>query len=239
MTMRTLAKLRGRRGALVALSALLAGGCVVSPQPSPPAEPSLDGSLIGAPDIGLLVTEVVFEAAAGAVDPPMGVVVVTNLDTTDPPVLAEVLPDGSFSVSLGGQRSDAFRFQAKQDGRRSQPVDRTFNEFGAVVPVPVGLPCFEVEPEAWIAFDGSGDAHDIVVRNGCDVAVTVAPPRLRRGVGPANANRTFLVDAIPPGGSSVIPMQADGGGEEREDVVFLDITAPEAARRALTITLPD
>jgi hypothetical protein len=241
MRARTSAERLGSRwGAILALATALTGGCVVSPQPSPPLEPILDGDgiVLGMTIEGLNEGEITFEGVPGTVEPAKGLVVVTNLDTTEAPRLSEVREDGSFLVSISGLVEHSFRFQVKLDEGRSQPVDvRLSDRSTETGPARDELPCLEVEPSAWVSFLSEEETHNIVVRNGCDSDVSLDPPRLRRG------RASFLVNAatavVSAGESAVITVRAGDGREEREDVLFLDIPGPVATRRALTLTLPD
>ncbi|XXT23185.1 hypothetical protein WME94_16755 [Sorangium sp. So ce429] len=238
---RTTARDGDRRGAVVALLAVLLGGCVVSPQPSPPVhDPILDGGLIGVSgEISILKNQISLEGKPGAVDPAEGLLVVTNLDTTDAPVLGEVNEDGSFLVTLTASAQEVLRLQVKQSERRSTPVDLLLagSPAGSTERVLDHLPCLEIEPRAWVALEGGG-ARDIIVRNTCADDVSVDAPRLRREGGPFSVSPAAAF-VVPAGESTLVSVRADGGGVEREDVLFLDVTAPEPGRRALTLTLPD
>ncbi|XYI01482.1 hypothetical protein ACMHYB_17710 [Sorangium sp. So ce1128] len=237
---RTTARQGDRRGAVVALLAVLLGGCVVSPQPSPPVhDPILNGGLVGVTgDPSILRDQISLEGGPGAVDPAEGVIVVTNLDTTDAPVLGEVNEDGSFLVTVTASTENVLRVQAKQGERRSTPMDLQLagSPAGSTERVLDLLPCLEIEPQAWVVLEGG--ARDIVVRNTCADDVAIEAPRLRRGGGPFSVSPAAAF-VVPSGESTLVTVRADGGGVEREDVLFLDVTAPEPARRALTLTLPD
>lgn len=240
MTMWTATRRGCGRGASAALLAVLVGGCVVSPQPSPPVhDPVLNGGLLGGGgDFSVLQQEILLQGQPGAVQPAAGVVVVTNLDVTDPPALAEVNADGSFMVALRGTVEHQLRIQVKQGERRSPPVDVRIAE----LPIDpqttrsAQLPCLQVE--AWVPLEGAADVRDTLVRNDCAEDVAIAAPRLRRGGGPFRVSPSAPF-VVPAGGSAAVTVRADGDGNEREDVLFLDITAPEVGRRALTLTLPD
>lgn len=235
-----------RRGAVVsALLAVLLGGCVVSPQPSPPVrEPFLDGGRVSVSgDVMELVDQVTLNAEAGAVAPAGGVIVVTNLDTLDAPVIADVNPDGSFVVTVVARTDQVLRMQVKQGELRSKPADLLLagSPISGTHRTLDHLPCLEIEPDAWVSFEDAGGSRDVVVRNTCDDDVSIEAPHLRRGVAPFSVSPEAPF-VVPAGGSTVVTVRADGGdvdGDEREDVLFLDVTAPEPGRRALTLTLPD
>ncbi|WP_437562079.1 hypothetical protein [Sorangium sp. So ce542] len=226
-----------RRGAVVsALLAVLLGGCVVSPQPSPPV---LDGALVGVKDEPMvLVDQIALEGKPGAITPAEGVIVVTNLDTLDAPVVADVNPDGSFIATVMARTEHVLRMQVKQGELRSEPADLRLAGPSSTEKTLDHLPCLELTPGAWVTFEADGGARDVVVRNGCAEGVSIEAPRLRRGAAPFSVSPEAPF-VVPPGGSTVVTVRADGDGDEREDVLFLDVTAPEPGRRALTLTLPD
>lgn len=231
------------RGAVVsALLAVLLGGCVVSPQPSPPVhEPILDGGLVGVSgDVMVLVDQIRLQGQAGAVTPAEGVIVVTNLDTLDAPVLADVNPDGSFVATLTARTEHVLRMQVKQGELRSEPVDLLLagSPISGTQRTLDHLLCLEIEPDAWVSFEGAGGSRDVVVRNTCAGDVSIEAPHLRRGDAPFSVSPEAPF-VVPAGGSTLVTVRADGDGEELEDVLFLDVTAPDPGRRALTLTLPD
>ncbi|AUX31228.1 MULTISPECIES: hypothetical protein [Sorangium] len=241
MAMRTTGRHGDRRGAVVsALLAVLLGGCVVSPQPSPPVhDPILDGALVGVKDeVMVLGDQIALEGKPGAVRPAEGVIVVTNLDTLDAPVVADVNPDGSFIATVLARTEHVLRMQVKQGELRSEPADLRLAGPSSTEKTLDHLPCLELTPGAWVTFEAEGGSRDVVVRNACAEDVSIEAPRLRRGGAPFSVSPEAPF-VVPPGGSTVVTVRADGDGEEREDVLFLDVTAPEPGRRALTLTLPD
>ncbi|WP_434047099.1 MULTISPECIES: hypothetical protein [Sorangium] len=239
MAMRTTARHGDRRGAVVALLSVLLGGCVVSPQPSPPVhEPILDGGLIGVPESFVKQDQISLQGQPGAVEPAEGVVLVTNLDSLDAPVLAEVADDGSFLVTLTASEEHVLRIQAKQGERRSAPVDVVLagSPISGTHRVLDHLPCLEID--TWVSLEGGAGARDVVVRNTCLEDVAIEAPRLRRGAAPFSVSPAAAF-VVPAGETGLVTVRADGGGVEREDVLFLDVTSPEPGRRALTLTLSD
>lgn len=214
-------------------------GCVVSPQPSPPFEANLAGGGIRLrPGVELTGNVVGFIADPGSVDPPDGVVLITNLDATDAPSVADVQPDGSFEIAVPGVAGQSFRFQAKNEDARSEPFDVRVSADGASVSVPAtAAECLSIEPSLWAALDGPADARSVVLSNGCGVEVTIDPPRLRRGRAGFTFSPTAAL-AIPDGATATITVQSTEGSEV-EDVLFFDVTLPESGRRALTLTRPD
>jgi hypothetical protein len=225
------------------LGLLVAGvaGCVVSPQPSPPMEPpTLDGGLIGLRSSeALLDTDFVgFEGGPGAVDPPEGVVIVTNLDAGDAPSIASVAKDGSFAIAVPGHPGQRFRFQAKRESARSEPFDTVVSSSGQVVDdLAAAVACLAVKPARWVALDDRTDARSIVLRNTCSGAVAIDAPRLRRGLAGFSFSPTSPIGLAA---GEVATLTVHGGeGAELEDVLILDVAAPSAEIRAITLTVPD
>lgn len=213
-------------------------GCVVSPQPSPPVDaPELDGGLVS---VGLtpesLLESVTVTGAPGTVDPAEGTVIVTNLDRDDAPSLAPVRPDGSFEIVVGGAVTEVLRLQVRAQDARSAPVDLLLDgSVSGLAPAPVDLACLTIEPDLWMALDGQGDARSLVVTNDCTDAVTIAAPRLRRGL----AGFTFAPTApfeLAVGETTTVTVRSTASTQEDEDVLFFEIVAPTAGRRAITIT---
>jgi hypothetical protein len=213
----------------------------VSPQPSPPVhEPILDTGLVGVSsgDPQVLRQQVFLKGEPGAVEPAEGVVVVTNLDSADAPVIAEINRDGSFLAAVDASTAQVLRIQVKQGERRSEPVDLLLagEPIEATQTMLAHLPCLTIEPAAWVVLEAG--ERDVVVRNTCAEEVSIGAPRLRRGAGPFGVSPAEAF-VVPAGESAAVTVRADGEGVEREDVLFLEVTAPEPGRRVLTLTLPD
>ncbi|WP_438029207.1 hypothetical protein [Sorangium sp. So ce233] len=211
----------------------------MSPQPSPPVrEPILDGELVGVPESFVQQDQISLLGQPGAVEPAEGVVLVTNLDSLDAPVLAEVDDDGSFLVTVTASEEHVLRLQAKQGERRSAPLDVVLagSPISGTHRVLDHLPCLETD--TWVSFEGGAGARDVVVRNTCAEDVAIEAPRLRRGAAPFSVSPAAAF-VVPAGETALVTVRADGGGVEREDVLFLDVTSPEPGRRALTLTLSD
>lgn len=228
--------------ALLALGLFAFVGCVVSPQPSPPIdEPSFDADGLGITETATedSLTMISFVAAPGTVDPAEGVVVVTNLETSDAPSIATVSDDGSFSIALNGLPTDVVRFQVKQGNVRSQPVDIAIDATAQGFDVIDGAPaCLVVDPAKFVALSGQDDARSIILRNQCDSVVRIQPPRLRRGQGAFTFAPTGQL-SIDPGAVSFVTVRVEGSAGETEDVLFLDVIEPEVSRRAITLAVPD
>jgi hypothetical protein len=226
---------------LVGLTALLLG-CTISPVPSPPVDqPDLDedGLGINNPETEVdLDSYVTITAAPGTVDPAEGVVVLTNLDTTDLPSQVAVRDDGSFSIAVVAEGLQVLRLQVLGAETRSEPVDLALdaNASGFSVVTPV-LECLQIEPARWVGLESAEDSRSIALRNECDETVQIDPPALRRGQAGFSFAATSALE-IEPGETTFITVNANGVGAEIEDVLLLDIVAPEPERRALTISIP-
>lgn len=223
--------------ALVLLAALALGGCVVSPQPSPPnlhpegvtlRDPSsdvIDGiRLIGEP---------------GTVDPAEGVVVATSLDADVPPIVEPVRDDGSFQIVVGG--SGEHRLQVRDGSARSIPFDFVIDVASlTLAPAPRPLEdCLVLEPAYELDFGdvraGASAERQVRIENGCGSEVTLAPSRLRESAAPITTIDGELT--LPPGGSTAITVRAapTGPGGAVEATLFVEAIAPMRDRRPLTL----
>lgn len=185
-------------------------------------------------DLGGYVT---ISAAPGTVDPAEGVVVLTNLDTTDLPSEVAVRDDGSFSIAVVAAPLQVLRLQVVAD-TRSEPIDlelsATSSSFSVVAPV---LDCLQIEPARWVGLESDQDSRSIALRNECEETVQIDPPSLRRGQASFSFAATTALE-IEAGGVAFITVNANGAGAEVEDVLLLDVVGPEPERRALTISVP-
>lgn len=213
---------------LVALPA-----CGVSPQPSPP---NLDVDAVAEPPTG----GVGLPAFTGLVDPPEGVVVVTHLDGTEPPVAEPVRDDGTFSVTAIGPIGNEHRVQARAGAARSVPVDLVGEgEPATLSPAPRPLAdCFVVSPAFEVDFGdvpvGGRAERRVSITNDCGAPLTLMTPRLRI------ASPAFEVLDAPteiPDGEAVELVLAATPTEAGpvEAVVFLESSSPTPDRRPLTL----
>jgi len=222
-------------GALVALGS----GCLVSPQPSPPFEPDLAGERIGLTEAVELAGDLIgFGAPPGTVTPGGGDVIVTNLDDSLTPSVAHVAADGSFAIAVPGHPGQRFRFQARNDGQRSEPYDLMVDANAIVATdLAAASPCLSIDPAGWVDFDVVGVGHSLVITNGCGAPVTIDPPRLRRGRAGFTFSPTNAI-SLQDGEVATITIIAKSAAET-EDVLYLEVTAPAPELRAVTLTLPD
>ncbi|MDI1451058.1 hypothetical protein [Polyangium sp. 6x1] len=218
-------------------ASLALGACIVSPQPTPPGEPTLLADLIS-PGGPMDMSETVrFVGEPGAVTPPEGDVVVTDLDTTELPTVLPVAADGSFDITVPGAATHEFRVEiVGPGGGRSKPVDLVLNAAAtAFEPGPRPLAdCLLLDPALSVSFDGAGDTKNIVVRNECADELSFLAPRLRRGAAAFGFLPTepFL---LAPGGETTVTVDASAQANERVDVLFLETTGAVRDRRPLTL----
>lgn len=226
---------------LAVLGALaLVGGCGISPVPSPPEDaPTLDESglsLLGVESLDQ-VGIISFAAAPGTVDPAEGNVIITNLSQANAPSVVSVSADGSFAVAVSAFPSHVLRFQVVAD-TRSEPLDLRVDNTGTTLTVvePV-VECLEISPARWLGLDGPTDATSIVIRNLCDVPVDLGPPQFRRGQAGFSFSPTNAL-SLAPSEVGFITVSANGSAAEFEDVLLIDVLAPEVERRAITVSIP-
>lgn len=220
---------------LVASFAL--GACLVSPQPTPPEEPTLLADLVtpgGPQDQSSFVR---FLGEPGAVHPPVGEVRVTNLETTDLPGVGVVAEDGSFDLLVPGAQGDEFRVEVvAPGGQRSQPLDVVKGASDtSFEPGPRPLAdCLRVEPAFSLAFEGAGETRDLLVRNDCPDELSFLAPRLRRAAA-SFAFEPTTPFVLAPGAVETIAVFAGVQGAERDDVFFVETTGAVRDRRPLTL----
>ncbi|MFS8070395.1 MAG: hypothetical protein ACMG6S_28870 [Byssovorax sp.] len=217
------------------LVGLIFAGCVVSPQPEPPAIIASLLSIEGRPG------SVTLKGAAGAVQPGGSELSTIDLDTSDPATAITVADDGSFSLVIAGTPADDFRLQAFSGGLRSDPLDVTSHSglWGGGTTTLVVTPlesCFLLAPARELGPITASSSATVQMTNHCTDDVTVSGLDLRLG------SPAFT---IPPGTIPlVIPAQGAGAftvtfnpqpGAPAEDILFVEMSAPVQGRRPLTV----
>ncbi|MDI3284328.1 hypothetical protein [Polyangium sp. 15x6] len=218
-------------------ASLALGACIVSPQPTPPEEPTLLADLVSTGGPMDMATTKRFVGEPGAVTPPRGNVVVTNLDTTDAPGVATVAADGSFDITVDGTEMHEFRVEiVGPDGLRSKPLDLVLNAAGsAYEPGPRPLAeCLVLDPAFSLSFDGAGDTRSLVVRNDCPDELSFLAPRLRRGQAAYGFDPTAPF-VLAPGGAQTITVDVGSQANEQVDVLFVETTGAVRDRRPMTL----
>jgi hypothetical protein len=209
---------------------------VVSPQPEPP---SIIADLLSA--VADAEGGITLLGAAGAVTPGGSTLITLDLDSKAPATSINVAGDGSFSLPLLGGLMDAYRLQAFSSGLRSDPLDITgqANLTGDPAVAPTTRPlasCFFLEPELEIGPLAASTSATVLMINTCASAVTVSGITLRA------ASPAFTL--APAGGALVMPPQSTSAftvtfdphpGDPTEDIVFVQISAPQSGRLPLTV----
>jgi hypothetical protein len=236
--------LHWRRGVFAA--AWLCAACGVSPKPEPPITvpkpPTLDDSLVScrAPDPGDAAEGVVLiVGTAGAVDPEEGVVRAVNLDDTSPAVEAAVSNDGSFELELSAEQGNQVRLEVLGLEAASGPRDLTLRKLGVAlerVEPPLG-DCLELDLGGlmWLKSKGQGELR---VVDSCGLGIELAEPRPRsnRDQLQLGADLTWplTLEKNEPIG---VQVEATGGTPGDEYLFFVEATAPQADRRAVSVRL--
>ena len=225
------------------LAGLLLAGCVVSPQPEPPA---IIAPLLALASQGSVVA---LEGRAFAVTPGGSTLEMLDLDSTAAAARVDVAEDGSFVLALGGATFDENRLQAFSGSLRSDPLDikgpggGALGAKGALLVKQPALGCLRLAPALEIGFISSSTVSitksatvTVTLTNGCASDVTVGGFSLRTGspafttapatgplVVPAGAESSFTVTFTPQAGAAT------------EEVLFVQIDAPVKDRRPLTL----
>jgi hypothetical protein len=217
--------------------ALLAG-CVVNPVPEPPSAPELFGRHLHGVPCGPCDGPAVVKGERGATRSAETVSAV-NLDTSDAPVFEPVRLDGSFRIVVDALSGDEIRVRALRDDLRSAPVDLLLLPSGLLRPVSRPLAsCLVVEPELSFGDRAVGGAASRTLRvaHTCPEPVQVAAIALR-----ASAS-DFTLDAeaapITLNAGDFVDLRATFEPSTtglREDLLIIDIAAPERDRRVVTL----
>lgn len=212
-----------------------ASACTVTPVPEPPnlEPPDLAQITFGTSSSTGLVT---LMGNPGALGPGERLWVV-NLDGAGPPIETDAAADGSFSVGVSASFGHELRLQAREGDRRSDPLD-----VAAPAAVQIVRPladCLTINPPFEVAFGASptGTPVDATLHldNACGATVEIASMRLR-------VERTDFViaDALPlsvsDGGSADVALRfvPESAGLS-EEILFLDLIAPESSRLPFTL----
>ncbi|MBN1610553.1 MAG: hypothetical protein JW940_28240 [Polyangiaceae bacterium] len=227
-------------------AAWLCAACGVSPKPEPPITvgkpPTLDDTLVSSrvPDQGEAAEGHLFVVGSAlAVDPPGGVVRAFNLDDTEPLVDADVSDDGSFELELSAKQGDEVRLEVIGLEASSGPSDLTIVELGAALePVePPLVDCLGLSPGG-LVFLAPQQKGEIEVVDYCGQGIELAEPRLR-------TDRDYLEIGgdlgwpvtLEKNEPITIQVRATEGEPGDEYVLFLEATAPQADRRAVSVRL--
>lgn len=216
----------------------LLGACGVSPKPEPPITvpkpPTFEAVPVVEADQGSTRVRLVGEPLT--VDPGGGMLRVYNLETADPPAEAPIREDGGFDIVLPASPGDEVRLEVDSVG--SAPRDWIVTEAGEPlreVDHPLG-DCLSVTPG--IVFLKPGSSETVTVEDTCGVGIELSAPRTR---GEAGAFELGSAESWPmslvAGRAVELTAGADKGSIGDEAIYFVEATAPEADRRAITVRL--
>lgn len=240
-----LSRFRRVAGGLLCFSLTLAAiACNATPLPEPPALVDLskvtppetfNGPVVGEGTGGGVALGLSFEGAPGAA-PPHSSVSVTNLDSTEPPIVTTAKSDGSFVVNVPMQLGDVLRFEAVTSSGRTPPSDglMPLEPGGSLRPAPRHS-CLSLEPGFSLDFTDKS-AVTLVLNNGCDEIIAVTNPRFRTETVSFGWVTEFPLQ-IPAESSATLELEhTPTRGDAREVVLFLDVTlAGETLRYPITL----
>ncbi len=226
------------------VAAWLSTACSVSPKPEPPITvpkpPTLEASLVSWRTLDPGGATVIV-GRAGAVDPEAGFVRAYNLDTTAAAVEAPVTADGGFEAPLSVEPGDTVRIEVIGLAASSGPSDLVVAEPGAPLD-PSASPlgdCLAIEPGGLLWVE-PGVEGEVRVQDTCGVGIELTAPRPRTDadrleVG-AELNWPLALERDVPVGLTVRILSGEPGDEY---LFFLEATAPEPERRAVSVRLED
>jgi hypothetical protein len=175
------------------------------------------------------------EGAPGAA-PANTLVVVTNLDSTDEPLVTTTRGDGSFSLTIPVGPGDELRFESVSSGRRSPPSDALFPEPpGARLVAVSRFECLSLEPGFSLDLTGE-NGGSVVLRNRCDDAVEVDDPRFRTENADFALSTALPLEIAARGTATLEFAHTPASGSASEVVVFIDVTlSGETLRYPITL----
>jgi len=217
-----------RWSSLVAVTACWSG-CTATPLPEPPAfAPDLTRIAPGETrEVGPQVERasyVDFVGEAGAADP-SSTVRVTNLDTDDESVAAQVQEDGSFAIAVMVKIGNELRFESVRGGVRSAPSDGVVGSEFLLQSSP-RFECVRLLTGNSLDFGetapGSESARSWTARNECATEITAANPTWR--LDRLGFSVEFTSAVVPAGGEFTIPIKfSPAASGNAEDVLFVDL----------------
>ena len=178
--------------------------------------------------------------AAGAVTPGGSVLRALDLDVALPEAAVEVGADGRFTATVGGGLGHTYRLQAFAGGQRSEPLDVNYingltgGDGFARVDAPLGG-CLLLDPALEIGPLAAGASAPLAIADRCPEDVVLSGFTLRLG-SPAWAIAPAGPVTVPAGGERSFTVTfTPGPGDAPDDVLFVELEAPETGRRPLTL----
>jgi hypothetical protein len=149
-------------------------------------------------------------------------VIGVDLDREEPALAGTTARDGSFLLELPGREGDVLRLHTEEDGRRSEPID-VLAALGPPTRVEPLAPCLRLP----LALELPAVLELV---NDCDEDAVIDAVRLRA------PSAIVLEDAspfvVPPGETARIALSASSAADE---VVLIELSAPAAERRAVSV----
>ena len=187
---------------------------------------------------------VVFVGGSGALvhpDTAEGTVVWgMSLDRSFAPEMTLAAPNGSFELRVAGAETDAFRLQARRDGRRSAPVDLLLDEAThepRTVEHPYGE-CLEIDPIDELDFGevSVGALATLELTNRCSEVLSITEAGLRAGNPAFEVIAASVPTTLRADESASIQVRFDGTSRiVYEDVLLLVVDGTETDRFAFNL----
>ena len=212
---------------------LLLAGCLGTPQPDPPNVFGVDPDRLRSwPSDGPTVR---IEGRAGAVYPPEASLRIYPLDRTEAAVDVTPDADGSFSVDVAGAYGEQFRLQVRLGEDRASPLDIIVDVDRVLLPERPLADCLTTTPGP-VASLVPGEQATIQVVNECSAPVSLSRIEPRTPDAPFFVvSPTAPVD-VPSGGRLPVVVESLlAPGESGEELLLLEISAPQPDRRPITV----
>ncbi len=197
----------------LALGALLALGCEISPQPAPPGTtPEIRAEAITITSLDAQTIEV--RGSSGAA-PEDATLALANIERAEVDASVQTDAQGGFSVVLAGELTDLLRlFVSTPEGADEIDVTGTTSGGNALEVAPAFADCLSVAPSA-LAFGPVALADPIEIRsliftNACDQPLVVSAVDVRDA-------SEFVLLAPGPG---QLPLSIAAGGQANVDVGY-------------------
>lgn len=222
---------------IAVLLVVCGAGCGVNPIPEPPSAPEIVGEVVGAYCDACDDPEIDLTGGPGSVKN-ADTVWAVNLDGIQPPVVAEVAADGSFALSLEAATGNEVRLQARRDEKRSEPTDWIAAN-GVLERARRPLAdCFRVAPELALADTpvGAASTGSLRIEHGCAAPLAIDTIALRVPTADFTLPGAPAPVVLAPGDSLEVPVEfRPGASGAREEVLLIEVSSPEATRRAVTL----
>lgn len=211
-------------GAVFRVLPILFACCTVTPVPDPP---NLDPDLVTVNVEGSVPYVVGDVGSADPLAEAWGV----DLEGGSAAVTAAIGADGSFRLGPLGRPGGEIRLQVRTASARSEPIDASVAP-GILAPVTRPLDdCLTIAPPREAALAAT---TVIAIANGCSGELVVDAIRLRAPV-PAITIETAAPLRVAAGASAEIRVALTPGPTPIEEILFLDVSAPEPERLPITL----